>query len=277
MRVSQPIPVKLPPYGVLFTESVHGPDFRMPERADRFHKIIYVLDGRVAYRETRWPSPIVADTGSVLIVPRATHHRLADDKPSTLLLLCLSDEFLSSDADLPRLWLELARLAKHRLGLSRPARQGLEEMWRRAMAQKHDERPGGGVIIRSVAAQIIAQLTRLRPHTGSSDAGARVAAMVAEIDENFYDVWNLDRAATRAGLSRRRFSELFRAASGRTFGDFLSERRLRHAAQLLRGGEHSVLGVIFSCGFNDVSHFYRLFRARFGAPPRAWMAQQRAK
>jgi AraC-like DNA-binding protein len=48
---------------------------------------------------------------------------------------------------------------------------------------------------------------------------------------------------------------------------------LAHAAKLLRGREHSLLGVIFTCGFNDVSHFYRMFRRRYGAAPGAWLSR----
>jgi AraC family L-rhamnose operon regulatory protein RhaS len=97
-----------------------------------------------------------------------------------------------------------------------------------------------------------------------------VGAVVREIEETFYDQWDLDKAAGRTGLSRRRFTDLFRDVSGKTFAEFLTGIRLSHAARLLEGGEHSVTGVIFSCGFNDVSHFYRLFRQRYGSPPGKW-------
>ena len=71
-------------------------------------------------------------------------------------------------------------------------------------------------------------------------------------------------------MSRRHFSVLFRRVAGRTFWEQLTDLRLTHAAQLLKQGDHSVTGVVFSCGFGDVSQFYRLFRARFQLPPRAW-------
>ena len=99
-----------------------------------------------------------------------------------------------------------------------------------------------------------------------------MAALRRETEETFYEEWDLDRAAGRAGLSRRRFSELFRQSAGTTFGDFLTERRLEHAASLLAEGEHSVLGVMFACGFSDLSHFYRMFRRKFGSAPRTWQA-----
>jgi transcriptional regulator GlxA family with amidase domain len=36
--------------------------------------------------------------------------------------------------------------------------------------------------------------------------------------------------------------------------------------------------VVFSCGFGDVSQFYRLFRARYRHPPRTWaVAARRGK
>ncbi|MGH8017936.1 MAG: helix-turn-helix domain-containing protein [Opitutaceae bacterium] len=274
MKVSQPLPVTLPPYGVLFAESVHATDFRMAERADPFHKMIYVLDGEVSYREPRKPAALPVEAGTLLIVPRDVRHQIEDVRPSTLLLLCLAGNFLEADPDLPRLWLKLSKLPGRRLHLDRPARVRVENMWRRAMLEVAHARVGGAVSVRALAAQILVLLARLPTQAARDETGQRVAAVAREVEETFYDEWNLERAASRAGLSRRRFSELFRKMTGRTFWEHLNELRLAHAARLLRAGEHSISGVMFSCGFNDVTHFYRLFRARHGAPPRAWLADE---
>ena len=48
---------------------------------------------------------------------------------------------------------------------------------------------------------------------------------------------------------------------------------MEHCRSKSAHGEHSIMGVMFSCGFNDVSHFYRMFRQRYGAAPRAWLAR----
>ncbi|MBI2497384.1 MAG: helix-turn-helix transcriptional regulator [Opitutae bacterium] len=276
MKVSQPLPVTLPPYGVLFAESVHATDFRMAERADPFHKLIYVLDGAVGYRERRKSAAAPAEAGTVLVVPRDVRHQIADVRPSTLLLLCLADGYLAADADLPRLWLELARQPGRRVHPDRPARIRLENMWRRAMLELAHARVGGAVSVRTLAAQILVLLARLPARETGNAAAQRVAAVAREIGETFYDEWSLERAAGRAGLSRRRFSELFRAVIGCSFWEHLNAQRLTHAARLLQAGEHSILGVMFSCGYNDTTHFYRSFRARYGAPPRAWLARNRA-
>jgi len=273
MRVSRPIIVTLPDYGVRFAESAHAAGFHMAERTDPYHKLIYVLSGKVAYREKRRAVPVAAGAGSVLIVPRGVAHTITDQATSILLLLCLSGDFLNREPELARLWLPLTRVVDRQLRLGRPGRQRLEAMWRQAMVEAQPVRLGGGITVRAMAAQTLVLLARLPAEAGGAEASARVAAVRREIEETFYDEWDLDRAAARAGLSRRRFTDLFRTAAGRTFWAVLNDLRLAHAAMLLQRGEHSIMGVMFSCGFNDVSHFYRMFRQRYGAAPRAWLAR----
>jgi AraC-like DNA-binding protein/quercetin dioxygenase-like cupin family protein len=270
MRVSAPITVRLPEDGVLFAESAHAADFRMTERTDAFHKLILVLDGVVAYRETGRPA-VRVEAGSVVAVPAGTEHLMTDERPSVLLLLCIDSSFLESGPELADLWQRIARATRRSIRLGRPARQRAEAIWRRALAERSHTRPGSRAATRALASEALVLLARLPSEVRSAAPSERVAAVMHEVGETFFEPWDLDRAAGRAGLSRRRFTELFRAASGSTFVEHLSELRLGHAARLLRSGEHSVTGVIFSCGFSDVSHFYRMFRRRHGCPPGGWI------
>lgn len=272
MKTSRPLAVSVPAGGVRFAESAHEVDFRMPERQDPFHKVVYVLTGRV-----RWsggPERLAeAEAGDVLVVPAGEAHRLEDRETATLLLLGLARAAVEADAELARVWAHLARPGRGLIHLDVPARRGLEAWWRRALLEQAQERRGQGLLLRSLAAQVLVSLARRPPRAQGGAATDRVETVARHVEETFYEEWTLDRAARRAGLSRRRFSELFRAATGHTFTQRLNELRLAHAARLLRSGEHTVVGVVFSCGFGDVSHFYRLFRARFGRTPKAWMAQ----
>ena len=270
MRVSRPITVELPTHGVLFAESSHSGEFQMEPRQDAYHKLVYVLTGEVAYREIKSNETSVAKAGSLLVVPGGIAHQIIDHETSTLLLLCFREEYPQSEDDLAQLWHSLIRVPNRTVRLSRPAQQRLESMWRRAMFEWEHARVGGATAVRAMAAQTMVLLSRLSVESGGVSALSRVQAVKEEIEETFYDEWDLDRAAGRAGLSRRRFTELFRETTGETFGVFLAELRLQHAAKLLRAGEHSVTGVMFASGFNDVSHFYRRFRQKFGQPPRAW-------
>jgi len=275
MQRSRPLAVTIPPAGVLFAESVHAGDFHMEQRTDPFHKLVYVLRGRLCYTEALRP-PENAAAGTLLVIPAGQQHAISDAQPSTLFLLCLSPAFLASDPELPAIWNELAARTERQIGLSRPTQHQIESSWRRAMVEHLQPRPGSLTTIRTLAAQILVTLVRLPFRQQDRAPLTRVAAVAREMEGTFYDEWNLDRAAMRAGVSRRHFSMLFRQACGRTFWEHLTDLRLTHAAQLLRKGDHSVTGVVFSCGFGDVSQFYRLFRQRFRLPPGQWAAAARA-
>lgn len=274
MPVFRPIAVTLPAHGVAFAESIHGPGFRMTERADGFHKLIYVLQGQVTLAAAGTARPLPARQGAALCVGAGVRHHITDTEPSTLLLLCFTAEFLARDPDLERLWNRLTggRAADRRPGgLWGPRFEGL---WRAGVAEQAGTKPGREVALRAAAANILVALARVPADSPADAAGQRVAAVIRELAETFYEPWSLGRACARAGMSRRHFSALFRAQTGRSFLEQLTELRLTHAAGLLGDSHHSIIGAAFSCGYGDLSHFYRLFRTRFGEPPRAWLEKR---
>lgn len=267
MKVSRPLNVTVPAGGVRFAESVHDADFRMARRADPFHKLVYVLKGSVTRHDGEEGPPDLAPTGSVWVVPAGIPHRFQDQEPATLLLLCVDPKFLESERGAADVWAETLRAGRRKLWLDRTSRARLEEPWRRALLEQAHPRLGSGALVRALALQSLVFLARLPVIRGGLTSGQRVHAVVQEMSETFFEGWTVDRAAARAGLSRRRFTALFREATQRTFNDQLVEWRLVHAERLLRSREHSILGAMFSCGFGDTSHFYRLFKRRFGVPP----------
>jgi len=275
-RVSRPIAVAMPAHGVVFAESVHAENFRMPVRADPFHKLLYVLHGRAVFVDPTAGRETAAGPGTLLAVDRGTAHQLRDETPAVLLLLCLAPGFVTGDAARKALWRELAATRRWQIAAGRPSSERFENLWRRGLLEQTAAHPGATVAVHALAAQILVALARL-PAAGAG-AGAdtperRVRTVARDLAETFYDEWTLDRAAARAGLSRRRFSELFRTHTGATFLDTLTALRLKHATRLLRAGGHSVTGVAFSCGYRDLSHFYRVFRRHHGRPPGEWLGR----
>jgi AraC family transcriptional regulator, exoenzyme S synthesis regulatory protein ExsA len=85
----------------------------------------------------------------------------------------------------------------------------------------------------------------------------------------------------RYNLSMKAFAELchrslssfkrdFQRRYGVSPGKWLLDRRLEHSASLLRTTGMSVTEIMFECGFEDLSHFSRAFKERFGQPPSAF-------
>ena len=274
MPVSRPIAVTLPAHGVAFAESIHGPRFRMAERSDPFHKLIYVLQGRIVFTAVAGGEPLRAAAGATVCVQAGVKHQITDTEPSTLLLLCFAGEFLGRDVELASIWTQLTGgkpAALRSGGLTGPRFEGL---WQAGIAEQAGRQPGREVALRAAAENILVALARLPAKIAADAATERVTAVARELVETFYEPWGLERACARAGMSRRHFSKLFREHTGRSFLEQLTELRLTHAADLLRQHRHSVIGAAFSSGYGDLSHFYRLFRARFGEPPRAWQEKR---
>ena len=81
-----------------------------------------------------------------------------------------------------------------------------------------------------------------------------------------------DDLARELGISSRTLARVF-AANHETIMRRVFEERLRQAARLLTAPEaahRSVTDIAFACGFNDVSHFGRMFAARMGMTPSGW-------
>jgi AraC-like DNA-binding protein len=77
------------------------------------------------------------------------------------------------------------------------------------------------------------------------------------------------RAAHALGMSVRKLHMLF-ADTGTTFGAYLVRRRLEQARALLSstaGAERLIADIALAVGFNDLSTFYRAFRAAWGTTP----------
>lgn len=87
------------------------------------------------------------------------------------------------------------------------------------------------------------------------------------IDENFDQPITIEEAARHALLSQSYFSYLFKMLTNRTFVEYLHERRIQKAMTLLKDSGDRVLDICYSCGFNNVNHFNRVFKSTVGLSP----------
>lgn len=69
--------------------------------------------------------------------------------------------------------------------------------------------------------------------------------------------------------------ELFRRTLGTTLIDYISQHRVTHAQRLLVTSDESILDVAFGSGFNSLSRFNAVFKARSGCTPRSYRRNHR--
>lgn len=82
--------------------------------------------------------------------------------------------------------------------------------------------------------------------------------------------FSADTLANTCFLSRKRFSAIFKEATGLSPTNYYQQRRVQRAAQLLLDPEKTVAEVSYILGYCDASHFSNIFKRYRGTTPKAY-------
>jgi AraC-like DNA-binding protein len=85
---------------------------------------------------------------------------------------------------------------------------------------------------------------------------------------------NLGRLARRTGLPARCISGAVNRLEGRNVSQYVNDRRIAEALELLRNTDRPVTAILFEVGFSTKSNFNREFRRVTGTSPSAWRAER---
>jgi len=92
------------------------------------------------------------------------------------------------------------------------------------------------------------------------------------IERRFTEPLSLRDVANGIGMTPGHLTTLVRSRTGRTVGDWITERRMVQARRLLTGTDLPVNEVARRVGLSDPGYFTRVFRHNNGVTPRAWRA-----
>lgn len=95
----------------------------------------------------------------------------------------------------------------------------------------------------------------------------RIRVAVDYMKLNFHKPVKLTEVARLANMTEVSFSRFFKSRTGITFIDSLLELRLGHASRLLIDTNQSISEIAYSCGFNNLSNFNRIFKKKKGCTP----------
>ena len=94
--------------------------------------------------------------------------------------------------------------------------------------------------------------------------------IAASLDENI----SLAQLSAIAGMSPHYFSEMFKQSTGRTPHTYVLHQRIERAKQRLRDPACSIADVGLDAGFENLSHFARVFRRLVGTTPSRFRAEE---
>jgi AraC-like DNA-binding protein len=96
----------------------------------------------------------------------------------------------------------------------------------------------------------------------------RIERVMEYMNEHFSEPISLAEVAGLTNMAESAFSRFFKARTGMTFIDSLTEIRLGHASRLLIDTTQSISEVAYETGFNNISNFNRIFKKRKGCTPK---------
>lgn len=135
-------------------------------------------------------------------------------------------------------------------------------------ASMHEFSPQDGEILEDLMVSLVGRVA----YEGGADKGSERNAEIARqmrdwVRSNLNDpCLSPERLAAQFGLSRRGVYRHF-ASLGTTPSKWLWDIRLECGDERLRLRQGSVSEIAYSVGFNDSSHFSRLYKRRYGRPP----------
>ena len=95
----------------------------------------------------------------------------------------------------------------------------------------------------------------------------KIDIVFAHVSTQFKRPIPLDEIAGKVSMTVPAFCRYFKKVTGKTFTQFVNEFRIVHATKLLAENPTSITDICFESGFNNFSHFNKLFKKFTGKSP----------
>ncbi len=244
-----------------------------------FSKLVFHLDGQVVYHIEGKSYPL--QPMDVLLVCRNLLH-LPEINPRTpyeRMVLWIDPAFLDHasppDADLNACFNLTAQRGFHLFRPRGENRERYRTLFDRVENAAADHAYAAGLLTDTCVLQLMIALNRDVLSAPPEDATVtyrfdpKMEEVTHYILEHLNDDLSIDHLANTFFLSRYYLMHRFKKVYGCTVHQYILQKRLQRAAELLRQGS-PVQKAADEAGFSDYSSFLRAFRSAYGRSPREW-------
>jgi YesN/AraC family two-component response regulator len=91
--------------------------------------------------------------------------------------------------------------------------------------------------------------------------------IISYIEEHCYEKINLADLAQMCFYNPSYFSKIFKETFGKNLTDFIQEKRIEKAIELLKHQEATIDEIVQKVGFCDKKQFYKIFKKITGVTP----------
>ena len=109
-------------------------------------------------------------------------------------------------------------------------------------------------------------------HSDRPTESGRIQKVKQYVIDHYSEDLKLSDLAELVGMSPVSFSRFFHQRTGRTLSEYIVDIRLGFAARMLVDSAKNISEICYACGFNNLSNFNRIFKARRNCTPREFRA-----
>jgi AraC family transcriptional regulator len=103
----------------------------------------------------------------------------------------------------------------------------------------------------------------------------KLQQVIDYMNQHLHQEIQLANLAKVANISPFYFCHSFKQSTGTSPYQYLIQRRVERAKQLLQHGEMTIAEIALECGFSNQSHFTKRFQQWTGLTPRVYRNQQK--
>ena len=239
-------------------------------------EILLTLEGMVTY--TIEDKVYQVRKGEILIIPQDTAHSLTMEEGSSRYLYLFEPDAIMTMRDIKSMAIYFNKPFHLRDGSDAHVR--IRELLLRAkdLYEKRElmwNTACYSCILRVYATLGQRYLSGIRPRTADNMRNMDsevINAVMTYINNHYREELSLENVAGFAGFSRYYFSRSFKKQTGYSFKDYLCQKRLQVAMDLLIRTNRSMRDVAIESGFGSVATFNRVFREKKGCTPTQYRA-----
>ena len=90
------------------------------------------------------------------------------------------------------------------------------------------------------------------------------------VEANIFTNISTEELAILTNNSLSSFKREFKKVYDDSPASYIRNKKLEKAASLLKHSEEQISNIAYDCGFNDISHFSKLFKSKYNVSPSAW-------
>jgi AraC-like DNA-binding protein len=229
------------------------------------HEISYIISGQGIFQLDGVDH--IVNEGDIFISPLNRDHAIKASKDSTLRYTYVGFNFneYSNTEDYTFLknfyTAELQNIhVKDKSGVLFPFFRSLEEFYHRNI--------GFHMMVESYIKQILILTRRsfsengisaLPPGTSGTSVGNTIYSIIRYIDDNIFNIRRVSEISSALTYNQSYISDLFKKKMGMTMQQYINNKRIEKAAELLKYGKFSITHVAEQLNYTSVQNFCRAF------------------